>query len=311
MAEKRLPDRLVGAFAVLCGLAAVGGAVALAVLVVHVPQRVTHWWTCNSGIDGAPTWSPDGKQIAFAAKGQCDTEIVVIGRDGRGRHLVSSAFAEWPAWSPSGDSILVVGKRGFSVIDTRSGQMTPLRNDDSDAGAAWSPDGTQIAFTHGQLPGPGGDYASTLSVMSGRGGQPRRIVGHSCDPGTPAWSPDGRSLAVGCSDGIYVFRLNGDATGRRIVKESFGFDPPKPSWSRDGKTIAFVSDEIGIDIVPSDGSSPPRTLVHSSSQQWGDAAEWSPDGHWIAYSVSFGKHADQGIYLVRSNGRDVHRVAVF
>ena len=311
MAETRVPDRLVGAFAVLCGLALVGGAVVLAVLVVHAPQRLAHWWTCNSGSEGTPTWSPNGKQIAFAVRGRCDTEIVVIGRDGRGRHIVSSAFAQWPAWSPRGDSILVTGKHGFSLIDTRSGEMRLLRSDDSDAGAAWSPDGKQIAFTHGNLPGPGGDYESTLYVLSGQGGRPRRIVGHSCDPGTPAWSPDSRALAVGCSDGIYIFRLNGDRTGQRIVKESFGFNPPKPSWSPDGKTIAFVLDEIGIEIVPADGSSPPRTLVPSDSQQWGDSAEWSPDGRWIAYSVSFGKHADQGIYLVRSNGRDVQRIAVF
>ena len=37
----------------------------LVVFVARAPQRAVHWWSCNNGTTGTPTWSPDGKQIAF------------------------------------------------------------------------------------------------------------------------------------------------------------------------------------------------------------------------------------------------------
>lgn len=57
---------------------------------------------------GSPTWSPDGKQLAFAG---CDAEscaVYVADRDGSGLTLVAPADegnGDSPAWSPSGEWI--------------------------------------------------------------------------------------------------------------------------------------------------------------------------------------------------------------
>lgn len=271
------------------------------------PQRIVHWWSCNNGAPGTPTWSPNGQEIAFAAKGRCDVEIVVVHRDGSGRRVLTHSFAFWPAWSPDGRSILVASHGGVAAVPASGGKPVVVGGGESDVGAAWSTDGARIAFTHGYLPSVGGDYESTLYVMSRDGGDVRRLIGHSCDPGTPAWSPRANVVAVGCHDGIYLLDV-GTGARRRVVKESFGFDPPTPSWSPDGKRLAYVEDGRGINVVPADGSAAPSRLIASHSQPWADTAAWSADGRWIAFSVWAGKPTD-GIYVARSNGRDVHRIA--
>jgi Tol biopolymer transport system component len=279
---------------------------------IHVSSpisNIAHWWSCNSGATGTPTWSPDGREIAYATKGDCDTVIVVVRRDGSHRRVLSTTFADWPSWSPSGREILVRTHHGYGILSPTGRPIRQVYDSESDVGATWSPDGDEIAFTHGFLPGPGGDYESTLYIMSVEAKTPRRVIGHSCDPGAPAWSPDRSSLAVGCHDGLYVIDV---ATGarRRIVEEAFGFDPPTPSWSRDGRQLGYLDGDAGLYTVPADGSSQPRRLVAVESSSWADSVAWSPDGQSIAFSGSMGRHRD-GIFVARTDGRGIRQVAHF
>lgn len=280
-------------------------ALVFGILSFHIPNRIVHWWSCNSGATGTPTWAPDGREIAFAQRGRCDAEIVVVRRDGSDRRVVTSGFADWPAWSPDGSEILVNTHNGYGVVPASGGRVKPIRLGESDFGAAWSPDGSQIAFTYALLPGAGGDYEATLYVMRHNGTGVRRLIGHSCDPGAPAWSPDGKSIAVGCYDGLYVLSVK-SARRQKVLAEPFGFEPPTPSWSPDGRTLALLY--AGVEIVRSDGSAAPRTLIAAVSQSWADTVEWSHDGKWIAFSGKVGTDGD-GIYVARSDGRGVRRIA--
>jgi Tol biopolymer transport system component len=290
------------------GLSAVTAALVTAVTILHVPQRAVHWWSCNGGSEGAPTWSPDGRKVAFAREGDCDVEVIVVNADGSGARVLAHAFAEWPDWSPDGREVLVETHDGLAVEPTGGGPPRLVHRGSSDEGGAWSPDGSLIAFTHGFLASAGGDYQSTLYVVGRDGTGLRRVVGHSCDPGTPDWSPDGSLLAVGCADGVYIFDLRTGAY-RRVFKVEFGFDPPKPSWSPDGRSLAYIdSDEGGLYVVPAIGAAQVRRLVSVESGGWSDAAAWSPDGRWLAYSQSRDGSSD-GIYIVGSDGRNDRRIA--
>jgi TolB protein len=97
--------------------------------------------------------------------------------------------------------------------------------------------------------------------------------------GAPAWSPDGRKLAMALSkDGnldIHVYDL---ASGRlKPITRHYAIDT-EPAWSPDGRYIVFTSDRGGkpqIYRTPSFGGKAERITFQNS---YNARASYAPDG---------------------------------
>ena len=100
----------------------------------------------GSTFDSTPSWSPDGKRIAFARKGA----IFVMAADGSGQrrltHPTRSELHSDPAWSADGKQI--VFERNYQSIYVMGADGSRQRRLTTIPGRspAWSPDGKQIAF---------------------------------------------------------------------------------------------------------------------------------------------------------------------
>lgn len=173
------------------------------------PRRLTRF---GRGFEtGWPRWSPDGKWLLFdadAKEGPRQSVIYVMGLDQETgvvtapeRALVFSGFggeAVHAEWLGGSDRIAVLGEeapdRHLILVSTRDGGATTVvhrwRGDHRLGGLATSPDGRAIAFV-----APAGEHVQLFRVPVA-GGPPRQLTFDPSDKTQPAWSPDGKRIAL-------------------------------------------------------------------------------------------------------------------
>jgi serine/threonine protein kinase/Tol biopolymer transport system component len=111
----------------------------------------------------------------------------------------------------------------------------------------------------------------------------------------PQFSHDGRSLAVSSDDehnGKHFIRIY-DLERAVSTRLTDGGSESNPVWSPDGKSLAFRDASLNIEVVPADGSGPPRPLVTGTNVI---PCDWSADGHLVYMSVGAGAFPSLDVY---------------
>jgi hypothetical protein len=165
--------------------------------------------TTDAGYDGQPAWSPDGTRLAFVSTRAGHADVYTVAADGSDVRRLTEArvgdplpgsgnAAVSPAWSPDGTQLAyVVGRDGRSAVWVMRADGTAKRALGPDAGAddfdpAWMPDGQRVALR--RVPRDGG--AARLLTLDVATGTNPGVWADLDMAGLPAFSPDGRWLAV-------------------------------------------------------------------------------------------------------------------
>jgi TolB protein len=200
------------------------------------------------------------------------------------------AAASAPASFAARNGLIVFSKKRHGNVDlytaTASGKHLRrlTKAPGQDLYAAWSPDGTRIAYTY--------YFRSQYSVWitSATRGRPRRLTPRGVGTFDPSWSPDGTHLAVGVEtpDGADDIEVLDVATGALTNVTNAPGDDLDPAWSPDGAHIAFATNRddpngnnYDIYVTTLDGSTQTRATTTPDADD--GVPVWSPDGSRLAY----------------------------
>jgi len=205
--------------------------------IVKVATGETRQLTTNGG---EPSWSPDGRTIAYTHGENCFgcASVWFVGADGSNdRQLVSRGRR--PVFSPDGTMLslsfaqnFVIDLNGNGVIPVGSrGQYTPYTE--------WSPSGTNMVHT--------GDGLWIVDIATRHSRRLTPFVNEK-----PSWSPDGTVIAGGRHRFVVLVRVKDGKIVARFPKSNI--ERGEPSWSPRGE-LAFVHlGNCGIDLAHEDGS---------------------------------------------------------
>ena len=218
--------------------------------------RLTHTPRRNEGM---PDWNATGTRVAFS-------------RCGRGK------LSNCDIWAMDAD-----GSDRVRLTDTPAQETWP----------AWSPDGTQVAYTSNAS-----DDFQDIWVMDADGGNPTRLTTTPGFDAFPEWSPDGATIVFtsdrAALDDVWVM----DADGGNPTRLTSGpRADERPDWSSDGASIAFAR-RGDIWVMDADGSDE-HALAETEQDEFAPA--FSPNGLRIAFA-RHGNDGRIGVWNMRVDG---------
>jgi len=188
----------------------------------------------DGSLNASPSFSPDGRQIAFARAIGANIEVFVCNRDGSGvRRLTNSGGIDTnPAWSPSGREIAFTSSRSGTpqiyVMDAEGSNLRRVTFEgEYNDGANWSPDGTRLAYaTRSERNRFDIALLDLVSLAA------RRLTTGSGSNESPSFSPDGKRIAFTSTraGGTQIFVLDARDGGSVEQLTSQGSNWA-PDWS--------------------------------------------------------------------------------
>ncbi len=231
--------------------------------------------TGDTGNAHSPSWSPDGRWLAFASDregeipsrdaneqkkaGKGKDQLWLLPTDGGEAHQLTFMphGADHPTWSP--DSQRLVFSASVGPLDEETEDGKPL------------PKARVIDRLFCRLDGVGfiHEHRQHLFLIDVSGGEPQQLTDGDWDDKDAAWSPDGTRIAFTSSRAedrwlvpafdLYILPLVNNQPGELQQLTDGTRNCSSPSWSADGSTIAFLAapklhdgNHVELFTIPSD-----------------------------------------------------------
>ena len=224
----------------------------------------------------SPSWSPNGRQIAYVSFEDKNSSIIVQDIFNKTRQVVQSGpgINSAPSWSPDGKKLaMTLSKDGNPEIYIKhldSGLLQRLTKDPAiDTEPNWSPDGMRLVFTSNRAGKP------QIYEVRAEGGKAKRLSFEGSYNTRPIYSPNGKEIAVVTGgQGFQIAILNpADGSVTRLTEARLD---ESPSFAPNGHMIVYTT--LGargsrLAVVSNDGY-----VKGSVSLQEGEVREpaWGP-----------------------------------
>lgn len=219
-------------------------------------------------MNSSAAFSPDGKQLAFAAQTAGYDALYIYDLD-KGKVVRKLKFklngVANPSYAPDGKSIVFSGNDGGIsdlFITTLDGELTRLTDDKyADLVPAWSPDGKSIAFTTDRGPHTSfetlkyGNFRVAVMDVASRNTEvlPNQDRGKNHNP---VWSPDSKQVIwvndeTGTNN-LYLYDIQSKSLSRLtdVLSGVIAIAPASPvlSWSKSGRFAYNYFERAGYSI---------------------------------------------------------------
>lgn len=207
------------------------------IFVVEVANPATAWQVTQSpGDDIHPTWSPDGRYLAYCARAR-DEDWQLWIMDVKSHTFTNIGPGMYPEWSPRGDVILFQKPRyrsggwfGIWTVKPDGSEVTEIVSSEKWAAInpCWSPDGLHIAFASvNKSPEAQAENRAwsgdDIWIVNADGSGLYQLTTDDSADWNPCWGPDGRIYFVSRRDGIQnIYSLRPSLSDLSLVPE-----PPK------------------------------------------------------------------------------------
>lgn len=268
--------------------------------ITGVPAKIK---TEVSGRNVRPSWSPDGKTLAyFRYRGtQVATVVLQDAATGREREFVPPSNMAQMSWHPNSRTLLLDASPGFGprvppairLLDVTAGEFKELDREFEQgpllpSNSRYSHDGSEIIFRSRK----GDEYAIMARNIATK--QTRTIIPHSpvLSFATDGLSPDGKLVLVdwrkpeGNFKSLALVPIEGGEP--RIILEGQGYFLGHAQFTPDGRyviahgTFGFLGDtKPGLWRISLTGEKPEKLMDHNSI---GGAPSIHPNGREIVYA---------------------------
>lgn len=185
-----------------------------------------------------PSWSPDGKWVAYFSDADGEYELTVRLSDGSGepRRVTkgSDTYYTGCAWSPDSEKLLTYdASRTLRLVDLESGRGKVIDQDPTGRQfqASFSPDSRWVAYARGEENG-----FRSIFLYDVEEGKSTRVTTELTDDAAPAFDPDGKYLYF---------------TSARHFNPRFGGYDLHPHWTeQDGLYLVVLDAEAEHPFPP-------------------------------------------------------------